>query len=200
MQIPQDPTVDVDKAHLAFNQVQLPYGLVFDEVSLDFVGIHAKGPGLNGEQPAVDVNETHFRVMMTEPHINLLLKENADKIPAKDVSVVVLTGKLRVHGTYVKSILRLPFVVECVPRIENGVKIDSDFKDAQMGVSMPSFIVDAISQHLMAIDLNRLPVPVFLESIECEPGRVTVSGRARISWPLITAVTAAPPFTQKALS
>ncbi len=198
MQIPQNPTVDVDKAHLTFNQVQLPYGLVIDEVHLDFAGIHAAGPGAAGTQPAADVKESQFRVMMTEPHVNLLLRENADKVPAKDVSIVVLTGKLRVHGTYVKSILRLPFVVECVPRIENGVKIHFDFKDAQMGVSMPSFIVDAISQHLMAIDLNKLPVPVFLESIECEPGRITVTGRARLSWPLLGGSTAAP-FTQKSL-
>ncbi len=199
MQVTDTPVVDVGRMHLTLKQVQLPRGLVIDEAVLDFEGIHAVAPGREGAPPTATVNESHVRVMFSEPNVNGLLSANADQIPFHDVAVVILTGKIRIHATYVKSILRLPFVVECVPRIENGVNIHLEFKDAHMGVSMPTFILDAISHGLKPIDLNVLPVPVFIESIECEPGRITATGRARLSWPLNGLMSAATPFTQKTL-
>ncbi len=90
-------------------------------------------------------------------------------------------------GQYVK-LIPIPFVVEVVPQIENGVRVRLALQSSP-GLPIPKPILDAIESHLnhMAnIDLSGLPVAVWLDEIRCEPGRITTSGKIRVEFPFKT--------------
>jgi len=82
--------------------------------------------------------------------------------------------------------------------VENGVRVFLDWQDMKLGLALPSALREALETHFnKTLDLSALPIPVWLEELRCEPGRLTAIGRARIAWPLPSRSPAAPPFAPR---
>ncbi len=193
--------ISIGKAQVQLRNVQVRADLLIDEIDLEGGEIRALAPQSPGEDLTVQAEETHFRIAITEPNINIVLAANEkEDAVVRNLHVALLSGKARVTGHLVKSVLHLPFTVEVVPVIVNGVRVRLDFQSAKSGISLPAPIVDVLEQVInnnqaIPLDLSRLPVPVHLDEIRCEPGRLLVNGRARLSWPLEFTGQTAAPFT-----
>lgn len=182
-------------AQIHLQNVQLRDDIVLDEVHLEGGGIEIALPG-NADRPSLKAGETGFRVLMTEPNLSRLITANTPAdAPVRNLSVVLLSGRARVSGQLTRSVLSLPFTAEVMPRIENGVRVTWEIGK---GLPFPAAVVEIIEQQInshAAIDLSPLPVPVRLDEIRLEPGRLTVIGKARLSWPLAAATSLAAPFS-----
>lgn len=218
-----DTNIRVGGAHLHFQQVQLRDDVLIDEIHLDIKNAsyeERKGDsGQNGEttytqsaaqnavrkaaqdviKNVVQIEETGFTAIVSEPNLNRLLAANVPAdAPARHLRLLLLSGKARITGQFVKSVLSLPFTVEAVPVVDNGMRLSLDFQSAKMGVTLPGPVLDVIEQILnrsLSLDLSRLPFPVRLDEIKCEPGRLTVKGKARIAWPPVSYAPPPAPFS-----
>ena len=195
-------------AQIHLQQVQLRDDILIDEIHLDGKDLQfdaepsanaAAGEKRQNTQSAVRVEETNFTAMMSEPNLNRLLTANLpENTPARHLRLILLSGKARITGHFVKSVLSLPFTVEAVPVVDNGTRIHLDFTTAKMGVSLPGPVLDVIEQALsrsLSLDLSRLPFPVRVNEIRCEPGRLTVKGSAKIAWPPVSFAPPPAPFS-----
>lgn len=193
--------VSIGGVKAQLRDVLLRPDLRIDEIDLDGGMVEIDLSAQRAHEVSVQAGETRFRLMMSEPNLNALLDANA---PAeglvRGLRVAVLQGKIRISGQIAKSVMHLPFKVEAVPLIENGVRVKLDFQAARIGFALPSTFVDLIEQFFnnnrsLPLDLSRLPVPVQLDEIRCDPGRLTALGRTRLSWPFPVEVMTAAPFT-----
>ncbi len=218
----QDMNIRVGGAQLHFQQVQLRDDILIDEIHLDVKNAtyeeRKSGAAQNGQSDAQDttqgavqnaaqntaknvvqVEETGFTAIVSEPNLNRLLAANVPAdAPARHLRLLLLSGKARITGQFVKSVLSLPFTVEAVPVVDNGTRLHLDFQSAKMGVTLPGPVLDVIEQILnrsLSLDLSRLPFPVRLDEIKCEPGRLTVKGKARIAWPPVSYAPPPAPFS-----
>ncbi len=192
----------VASAQIHLQQVQLRPDIVIDEVHLDGKAIAFESQKVAGEaEPLskISVEETTFTAMMSEPNVNRLLTANLPpEAPVRGLKLALLSGKARITGHVVKSVLSLPFTLEGVPVVDNGTRVRLDFQTARMGITIPGPVLDVIEQHLnhsLSLDLSKLAVPVRLDEIKCEPGRLTIKGKARIAWPPVTIAPPPPPFS-----
>ena len=205
-----DTNIRVGGAQIHLQQVQLRDDILIDEIHLDAKNgsfeehkEERKGEtAQNGQtkaQSVLQIEETGFTATISEPNLNRLLAANVPAdAPVRHLRLLLLSGKARVTGQFVKSVLSLPFTVEAVPVVDNGTRLHLDFQSAKMGVTLPGPVLDVIEQVLnrsLSLDLSRLPVPVRLDEIKCEPGRLTVKGKARIAWPALVAAPPPAPFS-----
>ncbi len=222
-----DTNIRVGGAQLHFQQVQLRDDILIDEIHLDVknasyeerkneagrdgettntqstaqnaVQNAAQNAVQNAVQNVIQIEETGFTAIVSEPNLNRLLAANVPAdAPARHLRLLLLSGKARITGQFVKSVLSLPFTVEAVPVVDNGTRLHLDFQSAKMGVTLPGPVLDVIEQILnrsLSLDLSRLPFPVRLDEIKCEPGRLTVKGKARIAWPPVSYAPPPAPFS-----
>ena len=200
--------IRVGGAQIRLQQIRLREDITLDEVQLDtkevrFETFAAGATIQNGASVGagylITVAETDFSAMMAEPNLNRMLTTNlpAD-VPIRNIQLALLSGKVRITGQFVKSVLSLPFTVEAVPMLDNGVRIWFDFQSAKLGFKIPGAVLDVLEQFVgpsLSLDLSKLPFPVRLDEIRCEPGRLKVKGKARISWPPIQSDLPPAPFT-----
>ena len=144
-----------------------------------------------------------FRAAISEPNLNLLLEKNLPPdAPVRNLRVALYSGKARISGSAIK-ILSIPFSIDAAPVISNGVRVGFDLKTGSVvGIGLPSAVIEAIEQAVnraVAVDLTKLPIPVFLDEARCEPGRLTLIGRARIVWPPASAAKTVLPFAPRDL-
>lgn len=189
-------------------QIRLREDITLDEVQLDTKEVRyetfaAEATGQNGASAGagylITVAETDFSAMMTEPNLNRMLSTNlpAD-VPIRNLQLALLSGKARISGQFVKSVLSLPFTVEAVPMLDNGVRVWFDFQSAKLGFKIPGAVLDVLERFVgpsLSLDVSKLPFPVRLDEIRCEPGRLKVKGKARISWPPIQSAPPPAPFS-----
>ena len=194
--------IKIGGAQIHLKQVQLRDDILIDEIHLDGKELEyqtRKTDASEGVQNKINVVETGFTAMMIEPNINRLLLANlpADA-PVRNVRLFLLSGKARITGHFVKSVLSLPFTVEAVLVVDNGVRVHLDFQEARIGFKLPGPVLDVIEQVMnrsLSLDLSRLAVPVRLDEIRCEPGRLTIKGQARIVWPPVSVAPPPAPFS-----
>jgi hypothetical protein len=193
--------LSIGGAQVHLQNVKLREDVTIDEIHIEGGVIQIEAGREYAEPAAIEAGESQFRIMMSEPNINrVLASAEGDDALVRNLRIALLSGKARVTGQIVKSVIHLPFTVEAVPVIENGVRVRLDFQGARLGISLPGPVVDVIEQIInnnnkIPLDLSRLPFPVLLDEIRCEPGRLSVSGRARLSWPPASTVITAAPFT-----
>ena len=198
----QDVQFKVGGAQVHLQQVQLREDLTIDEVYLDGTEIAFESHQIAGEEEPItkiSVAETRFTAMMTEPNLNRLLAANmpADA-PVRGVKLSLLSGKARVTGHFVKSVLSLPFTLEGIAVVDNGTRVRLDFQSARVGITIPAPVLEVIEQHMhriLTLDLAKLPISVRLDEIKCEPGRLTIKGKAKIVWPPVVVAPTPPPFS-----
>lgn len=185
---PTNPTsIAAESVRLVLQNVRFGPGLVVDEVHLESGEISVEPPSSAGQLPRVSGGETRGRILITEPNLNRLLTVEQASVPIRNLRIAVLTGRVRVSGQ--KSVLGLgvPFSAEAIPRIENGVRPYLDWQTMNAaGLGLPSAVVELLEQQInsrIAIDLSRLSIPLWLDEIRCEPGRITVIGKVRLAWP-----------------
>ena len=201
----KDYDIKIGGAQIHLKQVQLRDDILIDEIHLDGKELEyqtrkTEAPDASrGVHNKVSVAETGFTAMMTEPNINRLLLANlpADA-PVRNARLFLLSGKARITGHFVKSVLSLPFTVEAVLVVDNGVRVHLDFQEARIGFKLPGPVLDVIEQVMnrsLSLDLSRLAVPIRLDEIKCEPGRLTIKGQARIAWPPVSVAPPPAPFS-----
>ena len=158
--------IKIGGAQIHLKQVQLRDDILIDEIHLDGKELEyqtRKTDASESVQNKISVMETGFTAMMIEPNINRLLLANlpADA-PVRNVRLFLLSGKARITGHFVKSVLSLPFTVEAVPVVDNGVRIHLDFQEARIGFKLPGPVLDVIEQVMnrsLSLDLSRLLFP-----------------------------------------
>jgi hypothetical protein len=195
--------IEVGGVQLHLQNVRLRADVMLDEVSLESGDIHiteAEG----GDGVTARAAETKFHIMLTEPHINEFLAVNLPTDGAlRNVRLALLSGKVRISGQVVKSIMHLPVTLDAVPLIENGVRVKLDCQaTTAAGITLPAALVDLVELFIndnpkLPLDLAKLPIPVRLDEIRCEPGRLHVTGRAKLQWPPVFASPAVAPFSPR---
>lgn len=196
-------TILVGGAKIDLINVQLREDLRLDEVHLEGGDVKVDLPLKEGDTGRVSTGEVLFRLAMSEPNLNRLLEANlpAD-VPVRNLKVSLFSGKARISGQYVK-LIALPFTLDAVPRVENGIRIMLDCQGATAGVGLPAPVVKGIEQLInehLQLDLSELPIPVWLNELRCEPGRLSAIGRARGIWPPDKAKQSAAPFAPRELT
>jgi hypothetical protein len=193
--------IEVGGVQIRLQNVRLRADVTLDEVSLESGDIQITESEEAGGAVAARAAETKFHIMISEPHINEFLAVNLPADGAlRNVRLALLSGKVRLTGQVIKSILHLPVTLEAIPLIENGVRVKLDCQAAKIGIALPAAVVELVEVYIndnpkLPLNLSRLPVPVRLDEIRCEPGRLHVTGRARLQWPPAFVSPAVAPFS-----
>ena len=181
----------VGGARIELQNVQLREDILLDELRLEGGDVRVEIPAEQGAEPRIATGETRVRAMMSEANLNRMVAANlpADA-PVRGLHIALLSGRARVSGKALVSIVPFPFSIEATPRVENGVRVLLDCRSATVGVDLPRAVVDILQHRIndaLGIDVSTLEVPIWIDEVRCEPGRLMVSGRARIAWPPETA-------------
>jgi hypothetical protein len=176
----------IGTAKIDLRNVQLGGDVVLDEVLLEGGDIEIDAS--RGEQDAtITSGETRVRAVMSEANLNRLVTA---KMPqdstVRNLNIALLSGKARISGKALVTFVPLPFTIEAVARVDNGQRVSLDCRSATMGIDLPRAVVDVIEQRInesLGLDVSQLAIPVWIDEIQCEPGRLTALGRARIAWP-----------------
>ena len=190
-------TVKIGGAQIHFQNVQLRKDVLVDEVHLEGADVLLEPPNA-GNPGGIRTGETRFRAVISEPNVNRMLENNIpEDAPVRHLKIAFLSGKAHISGHYIKM-LSLPFTVDAVLRIQNGTRVMLDFQTISAGgmFSMPQSVVETLEKLInekLDFDLAQAPVPVWLDTLVCEPGRLTATGRVKVVWPPSAAPIA--PFT-----
>lgn len=191
----------IGRADIHLYNIRLPRELIVDELHLagGEIRIFDDGGGRS-----VSTGEIAASAVISEVNLNRVIASNVpDDAPIKNLQIAIFSSRVRITGAALRP-LAVPFTIEATLRIENGVRIMLDWQNASVGLGLPKMLVDMLEQRIndkMSLDMSALPVPVWIDSIQCEPGRLTAIGRARITAPptaptenisAIVAIPAAP--------
>ncbi len=195
--------LQIGAAQTHLQNVQLREDVILDEAHLEGEAFRLDPPA--GDEPGrVTAGETRFRAMMSEANLNRMLAANLPpEAEIRNLRIATLSGKVRFTGQRVMLGLGVPFTVDAVPTIENGVRAFPDLQAMKAGImNVPTAVVEFLEQRLrktMTLDLTKSPIPIWLDEIRCEPGRITVLGKARLSWPPVSTAPPVPPFAAREL-
>jgi hypothetical protein len=189
------PSLRIGAAHIQLQNVQLREDVTLDEVHLDGETVVLEPPA--ADAPArLSTGETRVRAVLSEQNVNRMLAANPPDIPFRNLRASLLSGKVRFTGQ--AKLLGIPVALEGVPKVENGVRVFLDWQGVKFGLALPSSVVEVVEQYVnKTLDLTKSPVPVWIDEIRCEPGRLTVLGRARITWPPAPLSAPVPPFSAR---
>ncbi len=189
----EPPSIEIAGLQLKLQKVRLRSDLLLDEVTLEGENLKACAPAQKGEAGTIDAGETRFRALISEPNLNTLMQANVPPgAPVKNLNFQLLTGAVRISGQIARGLLHLPFSIDAALKVENGTKIEIDLRSASAGFAMPEFVLNMLEQFIkhnskiptdLAPIFATLPVPVRLDEIHCEPGRLYITGRAVIQMP-----------------
>ena len=184
-------------AQIHFQNVQLREDVLVDEVHLEGGDILMELSAA-GSLGAIRTGETRFRAVISEPNVNRMLENNIpEDAPVRHLKIAFLSGKAHISGSYIKMI-SLPFTVDAVLRIQNGTRVMLDFQTVSAGgmFALPQSVVETLEKLInekLDFDLAQAPIPVWLDTLVCEPGRLTATGRVKVVWP--PSSTPLAPFT-----
>jgi hypothetical protein len=183
-----DPIV-ASAVTLTLGQIQIKPNVAIEEVTLSSDSITIEPSSEKGQPPRIQAGETRFSGVLTEPNLNALVASVLANSPTmRDVQVALMSGKAKITGQYVK-LLPVPFNVEAVPIIENGIRLVLDVVGSSTGIiSHPNWLVNFLETNVVskvAVDLGKLPFPVWLDEARCEPGRLVLQGKARLEYPFV---------------
>jgi hypothetical protein len=184
-------TLELGPTQIISRNVRLRADLVLDEVRLNTDQARYESRLLPDEEPHLTIDELNAQITISEPNLNRFIAANQGKdATVRNVNVSLLSGKARITGQLVK-LITLPFTLEALPRIENGIRVVPEFLRLNASIlSLPASAVDIIEARLvphLTLDLSNLPVPVYLDEVRCEPGRLVIMGKARIHLPTVLA-------------
>jgi hypothetical protein len=186
-------SVLVGAARIELQNLLLQNDALIDEVTLEGGDIRVDAP-FGAAEGSISAGEVRVRAVMSEANVNRLITSRlSPDAPVRGVAIALLSGKARISGKALISIVPFPFSVDAVPRIENGARITLDFRTATLGIDLPRAIVDILEQRIneaLGLDLSDLEIPVWIDELRCEPGRLTATGRARIERPPRHAISA----------
>ena len=161
--------------------------IIVDELVLEAADLSFK-LGVEGQEFKFSSGETRFQGMFTEASVNRLITGSIPlDTPLRNVKVALYSGRAQLKGHFVKSVMSLPFTLDAKPVLTNGIRLSLECSSTQIGgIGMPGAAVDIIERVLnerLFLDLSKAVFPVRLDEVRCEPGRLTIVGRARLGWP-----------------
>lgn len=147
----------------------------------------------------IEIAESTLEATISEVNLNRALSARAPEGgPLREIHVMVLSGKLRVTAQVSLAMLHVPITLDALPKVEGGSRIRLEFQAARMGISLPQTVVDVLEQlvheRVLRFDLSKLPFPVHIDEVRCEPGRILCTARGRFSLRHAAAPPAAAPF------
>jgi hypothetical protein len=186
--------ITAGSANITLRNATIGPNIVVDELILDAADLEL-APGSDGQELRFSSGETRFRGMFTEASVNKIVASNIQAdTPVRNIKVSLYTGRAQVKGQFVKSVMSLPFTLDAKPVLTNGIRLSLDCSATQIGgIGLPGAAVDIIERVLnekLYIDLTGSTFPVRFDEVKCEPGRLTVIGRARFSWPPVPSLAA----------
>lgn len=187
-------SVQIGGAKIQLRNVQLRADVLLDEVNLDGTGVRLDAPPAPGQPGRITTDAVNVQALMTEPNLNRLLEANLPPdVPIRNLKAVILSGKIRFSAQLVR-LLNIPLSLEATPKVENGVRVYLDWQGLNAGgVPLPGALVEVLQQQLnKSFDVSKSPIPVQIDAIRCEPGRLWIIGRARITWPPVPSASVAP--------
>jgi hypothetical protein len=199
--MPDNPSpfnLQLGPTQIRAKNVRLRADILLDEVNLESENAEYAAPATPGEEARIHVEELKAQIVLSEPNLNAIVAANLPpSAPVRNLRIALFTGKMKITGQIVK-LITIPFTLEATLLIASGVRIVPDFLNVNASViPLPASAVEIIEKFLrptLTIDLAKLPIPVWLDAVRCEPGRLIAEGRARLHWP--PAVTPAPrPFS-----
>lgn len=123
-----------------------------------------------------------------EGEINRLLKNHVEG-GLRDLRIALMEDSLRITGRYeIMGPLAAPFTLVAVPRVEAGERVQLDIRDLSLvGAALPGFTAQMIGDRLNArlaefLNVQRLPVPLRLVSVNTSTGRLNVVAEMEIEW------------------
>ena len=177
------------------NNVRVNSDLVLDQVRLSASAASFASAPSSDSPSRLTIDELSVLVVLSEPNLNAIVAANLKSDLLRNVNIALLSGKMRISGQFIK-LITIPFTLEAIPRIENGIRIVPEFLGLNASVfSLPASAVEILEQNLrpmLTIDLTKLPVPAYLDAVVCEPGRLRAEGRARVRFPRNAAPSSAP--------
>ncbi len=185
--------IKADSASLRLTRVEFAPGFVIDEVQLDASDLSV----LFGTPPPGDLpfrcGEVRLRAVISEINLNLLLeKHTPPDVPVKNLKAALLSGRILLRGQFLKAVMALPFAMEATPVIVDGKRIKLTCAGSQVGgMSLPQAAVQVIEMAInekITIDLTQSPIPISLQELRVEPGRITATGTARLEWKTLNAL------------
>ncbi|GDX41281.1 hypothetical protein LBMAG21_15730 [Armatimonadota bacterium] len=109
----------------------------------------------------------------------------------KNVALALFSEKAKITGNLVKGFISLPVAVETVIKVRNGVEVYFDLTDVKAGIGLPPAVVEVVEGQMNAevrgiiqAQLKVCPIPIYVEEIVSEPGRLIVQGKTRLHFPL----------------
>ncbi len=176
-------------ARVILRDVKIGSGPLIDElqVEADRIDIEASHGGGDLSLHNVDLR---FAGVISEVNLNNMLSE-AQKSDGqgtiRNLRVAINSGRVQIKGHFVKSVMSLPFALDAVPIITNGLRLSLQCTTTQVGgISLPAVLVELVERILLehlSLDLEDSPLGVTLDSVLCSPGRLTITGRSRPSPP-----------------
>lgn len=179
-------TLQLGPTEIVSHQVRIRPDTVLDQVRLSTAEAHCAVAASPEQTTRLTIDELFLHIVLSEPNLNAALAANMKSDLIRNVKIALFSGKLRVSGHFVK-LISIPFTLDAIPRVENGVRIVPDFLGLNSAAfALPASVVELLEQRLrpaLTLDLTRLPLPVYLNEVICEPGRLLINGKARIQWP-----------------
>lgn len=206
---------DVDEGQIRLRKgslrlPQLPHPLPFDDLSIELGPTHfAFDNALHGE-----LGPTNITVVLAEVTLNTILEQFVpSNAPVADLSLRLLSNKVIAEGRFLPAKIKLPFsflsvpipfTAEVIPTLPSPTQIYLELKTVRTGFPLPEIAIHKIEQmlnELLGLNLQNLPIPLTLQEIRCEPGRLTVHAHTQLKWPLpAPSVPLVPaPFSAKPL-
>jgi len=185
---PNSAGFQADSASITLRNFRPGHGFVIDEMVLTGDRIEIVTPA-DARALSISIEHTRFRGMITEINLNEMLASlSLDGAPVRNLKLAIYSDRVQIKGQLIESVLSLPFVLDAKPVITRNVRLSLECSSTQIGgLGMPGPAVELIERMLLehlSLDVSESVMPIYLDSVKCEPGRLSLTGRANISWPL----------------
>lgn len=189
--------MDAQSFHLAagVSRINLQNVVLNHEVTFDEVRLEGASWSVGTTDEAAikaELGEVKFRIVISEPNLNRAFKAHLPTdFPLKNVALALFSEKAKITGNFVKGFISLPVAVETVIKVRNGVEVYFDLTDVKAGIGLPPAVVEVVEGQMNAevrgiiqAQLKVCPIPIYVEEIVSEPGRLIVQGKTRLHFPL----------------
>jgi hypothetical protein len=153
--------------------VRLPFGLLLDEFTIEGENLHV---GIEPYALSMD-SPGRFKAVITEAAIKQFLDPRLPTAIRKS-DVEVVEGKILINAL-AKIIIEVRVSAVCTLESKDGRMINVVLTSVEPGGPVRGMLESQLDQINPVFDANDLPIPVTVESVSIEPGRILLTGTIR---------------------